>query len=163
MPHPPSALPPHLRRALDRWAARRPLPPILARLVEQEPPLPFAVGTHEALAARLPEFTTREIADLLRMIGTSDSYHRAVMAPGSMRHDPDGNPVGAISDKDRAYAAAMLARNREREAKRKAEKAAAAEPEKALAAPEPPPPPSVGRRRRPILSLRRHENTPEAS
>jgi hypothetical protein len=112
MPHPPSALPPHLRRALDRWAARGPLPPILARLVEQEPPLPFAVGTHEALAARLPEFTTREIADLLRMIGTSDSYHRAVMAPGSMRHDPDGNPVGAISDKDRAYAAAMLARNK---------------------------------------------------
>jgi sRNA-binding protein len=106
----PTPLPPALLRALEHWAARAELPPMLRRLLERQSPWPMKRGIHYDLAARHPDGDAAAVRQLLRKLGSWPTYHRAILAPDAKRHDLDGNIVGEIGDEDRAYAARELAR-----------------------------------------------------
>jgi sRNA-binding protein len=125
----PVTLPPALLRALDRWSVRAPLPPMLQRLVEGNPPWPMKRDIHLDVIARHPEGDAAASRRLLRKLASCPTYHRSVLAPDAKRYDLDGNVVGEITDRDRAYAAHVLARIKAAQDARKAQQAASEAPE----------------------------------
>jgi len=68
------------------------------------PPVPLMLGIYEVLLSYPHMVSPAGIKNFLKEFCTSKTYHIAVAAPGSMRHNLDGNPVSQVSDTDRFYA-----------------------------------------------------------
>lgn len=122
--------------ALD-WASG--LPPAV---LTAHPPLPLAVGIHDAVCASLaaPEAQRTRVRAMLRVHSRSWAYLRSVAADGSERHDIEGLALEVVADDHRAYARDELERMRSRKRAPQSEQA--------------PPKPKVGKGGRPILTLR---------
>lgn len=66
---------------------------------------PFRVGIGEDIKLLLrPDVELKELRNALRRYAYSAQYLQAVSHADSMRHEINGEPVGPVSDEDRAHA-----------------------------------------------------------
>ena len=82
---------------------------LFALMAEDNVPRPMLVGiTHELFAVEPDEQKRRLIKRFVGRLAHSNSYRRAVLLEGSMRHDLEGVPVMPVSADHKAFVKVKL-------------------------------------------------------
>jgi sRNA-binding protein len=72
------------------------------------PPVPLAIGTHDAILAAQPELDPAQVHRALRMWTSARSYQRALAAAAAVRVGLDGEGVEPVSPEHQATAWAQF-------------------------------------------------------
>jgi ProP effector len=66
--------------------------------------LPLKIGVHEDIAAEFPEVSKKLLRSAMFAHTHLPKYKKALTRAGAKRHNLSGEPVGDVSEQDRAFA-----------------------------------------------------------